>query len=268
MITTGLLLKKRIAKVFDVFYVSDIVLSLLNFTLNNNYVRIINYHNILKKNVCNFETHVKWYKDHFEDCDYEKLENFLQKKYCFKNKPGIMITFDDGFAGNYYNAYPILQKHGFTGYYFVSTGLVGQNGYMDSMQLKEMISSKHVVGCHTYNHHRIDANDDKETLSNEIFQAKLDLETMLDNKIDFFCWVGGEEKTYTRAAAALIRNCGYKYAVMTNSEPVLQSTNPMQMQRTNINDDWDLSLVKFQLSGIIDWKYKEKCQRIKKLTQG
>ena len=260
-------MKKRIAKVFDAFYISDIVLSLLNITLNNNYVRIINYHNIQKKNVSNFEKHVKWYKDHFEDCDYIKLVNFLQKKYCFKNKPGIMITFDDGFAGNYYSAYPILQKHGFTGYYFVSTGLVGQNGYMDSMQLKEMINNNHIVGCHTYTHHRMDINDDKETLSKEILQAKIDLENMLNNQIDFFCWVGGEEKTYTRDAAAFIRDSGYKYALMTNSEPVRCYSDPLQMQRTNINDDWDLSLVKFQLSGIIDLKYKKKCKRIKKLTK-
>lgn len=264
----GLTIKKKIAKVLDIFNLSDIVLSLLNITLNNNYVRIINYHNILKKNVANFENHVKWYKKHFEDCDYIKLVNFLQKKYCFKNKPGIMITFDDGFAGNYYNAYPILQKHGFTGYYFVSTGLVGQNGYMDSRQLKEMISNRQMVGCHTYTHHRMNVSDDTQTLSKEILQAKLDLEVMLDNEIDFFCWVGGEENTYTRAAAILVRNCGYKYAVMTNSEPLRYDSDPLQMQRTNINDDWDLSLVKFQLSGIIDLKYKNKRGRIKKLIGG
>lgn len=264
----GLAIKKILAKFFDIVKLSDIALSLLNITLNNNYVRIINYHNILKKNVGNFEKHIKWYKDHFEDCDYLKLVNFLQRKYSFSDKPGIMITFDDGFAGNYYNAYPILQKYGFTGYYFVSTGLIGKNGYMDSMQLKEMINLKHVVGCHTYTHHRMNVADSNEILFKEIFEAKIDLENMLDNNIDFFCWVGGEENTYTKNAAEFIRNCGYKYAVMTNSEPVRQDSDHLQMQRTNINDDWDLSLVKFQLSGIMDWKYNDKCQRIKKLTKG
>lgn len=268
MVAKGLTIKKNLAKIFDTLKLCDIVLSLLNITLNNNYVRIINYHNILKKNISNFERHVKWYHDNFEDCDYLKLMNFLQRKYSFNKKPGIMITFDDGFAGDYYYAYPILQKYGFTGYYFVSTGLIGQNGYMDISQLKEMIDKRHVVGCHTYTHHRMDIADSNEILSREICEAKVDLENMLDSRIDFFCWVGGEENTYTKRAAEFIRNCGYKYAVMTNSEPVLQSTNPMQMQRTNINDDWDLSLVKFQLSGIIDWKYKEKCQRINKLTKG
>ncbi len=268
MVMTGLVLKKRIAKIFDIFHMSDIALSLLNITLNNNYVRIINYHNILKENTSNFEKHVRWYNEHFEDCDYKKLVNFLQKRYSFKDKPGIMITFDDGFAGNYYNAYPILQKYGFTGYYFVSTGLVGQNGYMSKEQLIELIKNKHIVGCHTYTHHRMDIEDSNEALTQEILNAKIDLEEMLDNRIDFFCWVGGEEKTYTKAAASFIRNCGYKYAVMTNSEPVQHNSDPFQMQRTNIHDEWDLSLVKFQLSGIIDLKYKYKCKRIKKLTEG
>lgn len=265
---TGLAIKKRIAKVFDAFHISDIVLSLLNMMLNNNYVRIINYHNILNGTTSNFEKHLQWYTNHFEDCDYKKLVNFLQKKYSFKDKPGIMITFDDGFADNYSTAYPLLKKHGFTGYYFVSTGLVGQNGYMNRDQLKEMIKNNHIVGCHTYTHHRMAIKDSNETLHREIVQAKTDLESILVNPIDFFCWVGGEENTYTSNAAAQIRNCGYKYAVMTNSEPVRQSTDAYQMQRTNINDDWALSLVKFQLSGIIDLKYKSKCERIKKLTRG
>ena len=266
--TIGLDIKKRIAKVFDAACINDIVLSLLNMTLNNNYVRIINYHNIFNENTGNFEKHLQWYTNHFEDCDYKKLVSFLQKKYSFEDKPGIMITFDDGFVGNYSNAYPLLKKYGFTGYYFVSTGLVGQNGYMNGDQLKEMIKNNQIVGCHTYTHHRMDIKDSDETLHKEIVQAKTDLESMLDNPIDFFCWVGGEENTYTTNAAARIRNCGYKYAVMTNSEPVRQITDAYQMQRTNINDDWDLSLVKFQLSGIIDLKYKSKRERIKKLTRG
>lgn len=268
MAMTGLAIKKKIAKLLDTFFFSDMALSLLNIKLNNNYVRIINYHKVSEENLANFEGHIKWYHDHFEDCDYKKLTDFLQKKYSFTKKPGIMITFDDGYAENYFNGYPLLLKYGFTGYYFVSTGLVGQNAYMNSEQLKEMINNKHVVGCHTYTHHRMDINDTDETLFREIEQAKIDLEKMLDNRIDFFCWVGGEEKTYTRKAAAFIRSCGYKYAVMTNSEPVQQNSDPFQMQRTNINDDWDISLVKFQLSGMIDLKYKSKCKRIKELTRG
>lgn len=264
----GLAIKKRIAQVFDAAGICDILLSLLNMNLNNNYVRIINYHHILNENTGNFEKHLQWYTNHFEDCDYKKLVNFLQKKYVFKDKPGIMITFDDGFADSYSNAYPLLQKHEFTGYYFVSTGLIGQNGYMNRDQLKKMIKNNHIVGCHTYTHHRMDIKDSNATLHREIVQAKTELESVLDNSIDLFCWVGGEENTYTKNAAAQIRNCGYKYAVMTNSEPVLQNTDAYQMQRTNINDDWDLSLVKFQLSGIIDLKYKSKRERIKKLTRG
>ncbi|NCD08059.1 MAG: polysaccharide deacetylase family protein [Negativicutes bacterium] len=268
MAMTGLAIKKRIAQVFDAAGMNDILLSLLNRILNNNYVRIINYHHIFNENTSNFEKHLQWYTNHFENCDYQKLVRFLQKTYSFKDKPGIMITFDDGFADNYLNAYPLLQKYGFTGYYFVSTGLVGQNDYMNRDQLKEMIKNNHIVGCHTYTHHRMAIKDSNETMHREIVQAKTALERILDNPIDFFCWVGGEENTYTKNAVGLIKNCGYKFALMTNSEPVLQSTDTYQMQRTNINDDWDLSLIKFQLSGIIDLKYKSKRERIKKLTRG
>ena len=267
MDASGLACKKKLAALLEACRLNCFTLFILNRIYANNYVRIVNYHDVAAENAVIFEKHMQWYAQNYENVDVNKLADFLQGNYLFKKSPGIMLTFDDGFSGNFDNACPILDKYGYTGYFFVSTGLIGLTGYMNKRQLLELATKKHVIGCHTYTHHRININDDEKTLQKEIVQAKTDLEDILGLSVHFFGWVGGEEESYTKSAAEVIRSSGYRYAVMTNSEPVCSKTDPWQLQRTNINDDWELSLVKFQVSGLIDLKYRYKCQRVKKLTR-
>jgi phage replication-related protein YjqB (UPF0714/DUF867 family) len=88
----------------------------------------------------------------------------------------------------------------------------------------------------------------------------------LQREVDSFCWVGGEERSYSAAAARLIRTCGYRYAFMTNSSLVRPATSPPQIQRTNIEVSWSLEIVEFQLSGIVDLLYLRKRLRVNRMT--
>jgi peptidoglycan/xylan/chitin deacetylase (PgdA/CDA1 family) len=264
----GLTFKKKLAKILEIIGFNDSALFIFNKIYKNNYIRVINYHETYLDNRSNFENHIIWYKSKFENCALEKLTKFLNRQYEFKEKPGLIITFDDGYIGNYFNAYPLLKKYGFTGYFYVSTGLIGNKNYMDDNMLKDLIKNNHVIGCHTYTHHRMGINDKDEILKKEIVDSKLDLEKLLIIPVDIFCWVGGEEGTYTEKAAEYIRKAGYKFSMMTNSKPVIQNSDRLQINRTNVNDDWELSLIKFQLSGLIDLKYYTKRKRVNHVTKG
>lgn len=268
MCMSGLAVKKKLADIFEFTKVNDTVFTALNRKHRSSYIRIINYHDTSAENIDNFEKHLAWYQKEFEDCSLEKFEKFLNSEYVFTDRPGLIITFDDGFTGNYLNAYPILKKYGFTGYFFVSAAFVGTRNYMDVNQLTDLLQGDQVVGCHTYTHHRMDPNDSDEILIREILTSKIDLERILRHTVDIFCWVGGEESTYTKRAAGYIKKAGYKYSMMTNSQPVLPDTDRFRLNRTNISDDWKLSLVKFQLSGIMDLLYAPKRRRVNQLTGG
>ncbi len=261
------IVKNVFAQLYRFSGASSAGLRRLNRNYRNDYIRIINYHDVPQSSAKNFQKQLVWYRKHFENVDYKKLRKFLAGQFHFDEKPGLMITFDDGLEGNYKTAFPLLSQYKLTGWFFVSTGLIGTGGYMNVRQIKTLMKKGHAVGCHTYTHHRMNADDSETVLKKEIYDSKLDLEMMLNSPIEIFCWCGGEEEHYTGQAAEWVRKSGYRYAMMTNSEPVFHNSNRLQLQRTNIESNWNLGLVQFQLSGKMDSRFRAKRERVNLLTQ-
>ena len=96
-----------------------------------------------------------------------------------KKEKKILLTVDDAFQSFYDNAWPYLKKNQIPFILFVSTEPVGNNGYMNWDQIKEIESSEFgVIGHHSHSHdYLIDKSEevflnDIET-SNLIFKEKL-----------------------------------------------------------------------------------------------
>jgi len=242
------------------------------------YIRVINYHDTPKKFEYNFERQLIFYKNNFCSVYLEDLGNLLNGKWGGK-KPGLIISFDDGLQSNYDVAMPLLEKYGFTGWFFIPVGLIGTGkckdfhhtgsedcSYMSWREITKL-NKNHIIGCHTLTHCRLLNAISNEKLEQEIVESKKVLEDKLSSKNDIFCWVGGEEETYTAKAAKYIRKAGYKYSFMTNNKPIFPGANRFQLQRTNIEADWPLPLVKLYLSGIMDIIYTGKRNRINKITR-
>lgn len=242
------------------------------------YIRVINYHDTPKKFEYNFEQQLMLYKKNFCPVDLNDLEDLISGKW-EKEKPGLIISFDDGLKSNYIIAAPLLEKYGFTGWFFVPVGLIGTGRCKDFhhtgnkdcsyMSWREIfkLSQSHIIGCHTLTHYRLSNPISDEKLEQEIVESKKILEDKLNSKNNIFCRVGGEEETYTAKAAKYIREAGYKYSFMTNNKLIFPGTNRFQLQRTNIEADWPLSLVKFYLSGFMDIIYLGKRNRVNKITR-
>ncbi len=250
--------KKIVATALDNIGLNKLMFRHLARKYKNNYVRVINYHEVYDEEAAGFEKHLMFYRDYFDDCDHDSFERFLKGEKTFKERPGIMLTFDDGYKGNYKNAWKLLNKYGFTGYFLISPGLVGTDGYMTWDELAEMNRDGHVIGCHTYSHHRMSVDDTEEILNLEIFKSRDEIREKLDIEPEIFCWCFGDPGSYTKIAYDAIKKAGYKYAFMTDSYPVLPENDPLHIQRTNIQTYWDLAVVRFQLSGMIDLWFSSK----------
>jgi peptidoglycan/xylan/chitin deacetylase (PgdA/CDA1 family) len=240
-------LKSFVAELFDL----GINQSLFKL-LGHSHIRAINYHDIT--DFMGFEEQLKYYSGRFHPVSRQDFSNMF-KGIWKKDRPGMLISFDDGLS-SHYEASKLLEKHGFTGWFFVPTGLIGKKGYLTLGQLKEM-SKKHVIGSHTMTHVRLKEGVGISVMRHEIGKSRERLQKMLGKPVDTFCWVGGELWTYNKGASDLLRK-HYDYAFQSNSSRLRPGADPHHVQRTNIESSWPLSLVRFQLSGIMDLFYLPK----------
>ena len=75
----------------------------------------------------------------------------------------VLITFDDGFAGNHDVALPILQEFGFAATFFVATNKIGDDLMMDWEQVRTLHESGMTVASHTVSHPLLSVLDEAET---------------------------------------------------------------------------------------------------------
>jgi len=73
-----------------------------------------------------------------------------------------LLTFDDGTADHYEIVFPLLQKHGMRGLFFVPTANVDQRGFLTRGQVRELVAAGHVIGLHGHQHLRMDQSSPEE----------------------------------------------------------------------------------------------------------
>ena len=266
------------------FYFTGI--SYLIFKLNNLFwdIRVINYHCTPLQDVLNFEKQLKFYKKHYNNVNLNDLNNLFKFNYKKANRnPGIIISFDDGLRSNFDFALPLLEKYGFTGWFFIPVEFIENPTYKfainHSINIKQMylderfsmnkeelrlLSFKHVLGSHTFSHHRILESDNDKQLINEIYISKNNLEDILGKPIELFCWVGGELEHYTTNAQKIIKKSNYIFSFTTNNLMINSLSDPHNLNRTNIESNNKIPIVLFQLSGIMDLLYYRKRKLVKK----
>ncbi len=120
----------------------------------------------------------------------------------------VLITFDDGYADNYTNAFPILQAYGMRATIFVIPAFVGKKNYLTWEQLREMELGGVTVESHTLNHRKLEELPDDEIRS-ELLNSKLVLEENLGHAVEFLAYPTG---TYNLHIASIAKDVGYKGA--------------------------------------------------------
>lgn len=122
---------------------------------------VLNYHNIAKQGGMfsrtpeQFKEDMTFLKENgFNPVTPVLYLSYLEGKGSLPEKP-VLITFDDGLNGVYFNAYPVLKEFNFTAILFIIVSRIGQNlDYLTWKQLSEMQGSRvFSVESHTYNSH-------------------------------------------------------------------------------------------------------------------
>lgn len=281
--------KLLLVKIFSVIGLNRLLFNINMLLHGREHIRVVNYHGTPPQFMANFEEQLKFYSKYYSNTTLSDLKAFVKNKKWLKKKPGIIISFDDGHRSNYDYAKPLLEHYGFTGWFFIPPGCVeyttenqsffvgGDNPnitptyadgrYMMSWnEIKDLYMS-HVIGNHTYSHHRMNDADTSTTIHHEVFESKVLLESKTGGNIDIFCWVGGEEKHYTKQAAQKIKDSGHKISFLTNTFPFTKNQDSLQINRTNIEADNSIDLVIFQLGLTMDLLYYNKRKRVNALIK-
>lgn len=247
---------------------------------SNAFLRVINYHATPLEAAASFERQLEFYVRHFSTAGPHDLEALLAGV-SRPPRPGLLITFDDGYRSNYDIAAPLLEQYGFRGYFFVPQAYIADSRdsadaafaagdsnepepRMTWAECADLESRGHRIGCHSRTHVRLSDRLSAEQLADEICAAGREIGERIGHQIEDFCWVGGEEWSYGSAAFEEIVRAGYARAFATNLLPVTPGSSPLWIERTNVEADWTLSQVRFYLSGLMDLAYAPKRGRIRR----
>ncbi|HOG45588.1 MAG TPA: polysaccharide deacetylase family protein [Anaerolineae bacterium] len=150
----------------------------------------------------------------------------------------VVLTFDDGYADNYANAVPLLQRYGFTGTFFIITGFLdqGAEGYLTWEQAAQMQAEGMDIQAHSMTHPDLRLVG-AERLQQEVQGASGAIEAHLGRPARFFCYPSGRYDARTLDA---LRNAGYWAAVTTAGGAVHATGGLLQLARVRIHGSNDL----------------------------
>ena len=158
-----------------------------------------------------FSNHMQWLSENgFTTMSLEEAyESFKTGK--VPKKP-VVITFDDGYADNYLEAFPVLKKYNMKATFFIITNNTDKDGYyMSSDMLREMQDSGMEIENHTAYHFELGGaalSDQQMTIED----GKEYLKETLGIESKYLCYPAGK---YDDTTIELEEQLGVKAAVTT-----------------------------------------------------
>jgi peptidoglycan/xylan/chitin deacetylase (PgdA/CDA1 family) len=142
----------------------------------------------------------------------------------------VVISFDDGYRGQYVYARPELRKLGWPGVLSAISGRVGQPAaeLSDSM-VQTMIEDGWELDSHTVHHLDVTTLGPSQ-LRSEIAGSRTDLEQRFHQPVNFFCYPGGR---YDAQAVKAVKDAGYLGAT-TEDEGLADKREMLTLKRIRV----------------------------------
>lgn len=130
-------------------------------------------------------------------------------------RPGfVLLSFDDGGASAWPVTAEALERHGWRGLFFVTTDLIGTEGFVGEDAIRALARAGHVVGSHSRTHPARMATLGTEELRREWRDSRHRLEAIIGGAVLTASVPGGY---YSKSVAKAASDCGY--GLLFTSEP-------------------------------------------------
>ncbi|WP_300258041.1 polysaccharide deacetylase family protein [Clostridium sp.] len=217
-------------------------------------IPVLCYHDVTPNNPDNndllinpekFKEQLQYLKDNnYTPITLDEFYDYLRNNKPIPKKP-VVITFDDGYTGNYKYAYPLLKEFKFPATIFVISNYVGAPDFMTADQLKEMSNNGIEIESHTFKHDDLSILDEAnqiETLKN----SKVNLEKIIGKPVDFISYPFGRYNSSTRVAT---EKAGYKLGFNLNGNFADRKDNNFNMDRIYVSNNDSLKKFESRLTG-------------------
>lgn len=118
----------------------------------------------------------------------------------------IILTFDDGWHGNYEYVLPLMEEYGFKAIVFVSVSAVGSSGYMNWAELNELAKNGISVQSHTLTHRPLQTLNNQE-IYKELYDSKNIIEEKIQKEVTALSFPHG---SYNQKIVNIAEEVGYK----------------------------------------------------------
>jgi len=161
----------------------------------------------------------------------------------------VILTFDDGYADAYTNAFPLLMRHGFVGTFFLTTAPIdAQNpDFLSWDQVKEMAASGMRFEPHSYDHPDL-RNRGFQFLVFQIVGPRDAIQERTGEPARFFAYPSGRYDDYV---IDVLKSANFWGAVLTEQGATHTTEGLFTLNRVRVQggDDLDTFIRKLNL----DW---------------
>ncbi len=139
----------------------------------------------------------------------------------------VVLTFDDGLRGNIDHALPVLLEMGWTATFFITTAMIGNEGYGAPDEWRDASDKGMDIASHGVTHTPLGALDSESALG-ELMHSRNVLETAVGIPVVGWSWPHGD---IPPDGIAMLQTSGYQWAATSREALARDGEAPFSLPR-------------------------------------
>lgn len=196
-------------------------------------IRAVNFHSTSRAKRDNYDRQLERYSRDFSSVNEAELREYLTTGRWHKPKPGLIVSVFEGYRNSYEVLNPLIEKHGFIGWYWVITGFIDtpvrqQLDYAEHHDIDMLtheypdgryaltwdeirrLDEKNVIACHTRSHMLL-SGFDPAARREEIVGSQNQFRKHLGHPVKSFVSLTGPPYGEDAETDELIREAGFEF---------------------------------------------------------
>lgn len=197
-------------------------------------IRAVNFHSTSHAQTARYDRQLGDYSRAFSSVNEDELQEYLTTGAWHKSKPGLIVSVFEGYRNSYEVLTPLIEKHGFVGWYWVITGFINTaipdqltyaehhdidmltHEYPDGRyalnwdELRQLDKNKHVIACHTRSHTLL-SELDPATRRDEVIGSQGQFKKELGHPVRSFVSLTGPAYGEDAATDRLVETAGFEF---------------------------------------------------------